>query len=255
MEDFTIRKCNLFVPIIILACIDVCMISELHNSSELLAPNASTELQEPTVLNVEILENQSMNWFRARLLLNITTDIPINMSYTIVGIGSSTNKVVPVNSDIFIVNNISSLLEIFIQPKWSVFPGSFQYQLTVHYINATTQIPQVVFEISGGIFKIIMGISLSIILSGVFILGIVVISVNPVRLRKPKTSPPPSDVTISQVSGTSSPSIPLTVASPPSGVLDSKYIQCPECDKKIAEGSAFCPECGYHIPRFLRTKG
>ena len=36
--------------------------------------------------------------------------------------------------------------------------------------------------------------------------------------------------------------------------LDDGFIRCPECKKVIKEGSSFCPECGFHIPRFLRTR-
>ncbi|MHA1728522.1 MAG: zinc-ribbon domain-containing protein [Promethearchaeota archaeon] len=32
------------------------------------------------------------------------------------------------------------------------------------------------------------------------------------------------------------------------------HIKCPKCGKEIAEGSSFCPECGYHIPKFLRIR-
>lgn len=36
--------------------------------------------------------------------------------------------------------------------------------------------------------------------------------------------------------------------------LKDGFIRCPECKKIIKEGSSFCPECGFHIPRFLRTR-
>lgn len=38
------------------------------------------------------------------------------------------------------------------------------------------------------------------------------------------------------------------------GSLEEGFINCPGCKKEIKEGSSFCPECGYHIPLFLRTR-
>ena len=114
-------------------------------------------LQQPSVLTVDMLENQSMGWFRARLLLNVTTDVPINMSYFFTGIGDSAEKIASVNSSIFVVSNLSSQIEIFIQPNWKVFPNSFQYQFTLYYINSTDQIPQNIYEIPLGMFNIVMG--------------------------------------------------------------------------------------------------
>ncbi|MHA1110990.1 MAG: hypothetical protein ACTSRE_07795 [Promethearchaeota archaeon] len=254
MEEITIRKRDKWIPIIflILACSGLAL--GTPHKMDTYSPNPSSVLQEPSVLTVEILENQSMGWFRARLLLNVTTDIPINMSYFYTGIGASAAKIVSVNSSIFVVSNLSSQIEILIRPSWNVFPSSFQYQLTLYYINSTTQIPQNIFEIPLGVFNIIMGVPLSIILGGGLIIGIIFISVRPVRLRKKKgESSSETDFSYAESTAIIPPS-----SSPPqstsSAGLEAGKIQCPECKEKIAEGSAFCPECGYHIPRFLRMK-
>jgi hypothetical protein len=37
-----------------------------------------------------------------------------------------------------------------------------------------------------------------------------------------------------------------------SAALGYLKIQCPDCRKKIIEGSAFCPYCGYHLRKFER---
>ena len=134
----TIRKRTIWIPIIILCltCSGVFLV--IPQDTEPFTPKSSSNLEEPTILAVELLENQSLGWFRARLLLNVTTDVPINMSYFFVGIGESAEKIVSVNSSIFEVSFLSSEIEIFIQPSWNVFPSSFQYQLVVYYINSTT---------------------------------------------------------------------------------------------------------------------
>jgi hypothetical protein len=217
-------------------------------------PNISSTLQEPTVLTIDVLENQSINWFRTRIVLNITVDIPINMSYFISGIEDNADKVLTTNSSIFLITPTSSQIDIILRPLWSVFPSVLHYQLSLYYINATTQIPQLVFEIPSGTFNIIMGLPLSMILGGVLIIGVIIIIVRPVRLRQQKNTT--SLVSSFETSGPAEISSPLII-SPPSTPLENKgagKIQCPECKKNIAEGSAFCPECGYHIPRFLRTK-
>lgn len=252
MGDSTIRK--RFIFLIILVALAYSGLSQtIQWNSDLITPNSSSNLQEPTVLTVEVLENKSAGWFRARIVLNVTTDIAINMSYFISGMGTNAEKILTVNSSVFIVSNSSSEIEIFIRAHGMVFPTSFQYQMTLFYINATTQIPQNIFEIPLGEFTIIMGVPLSIILGGVLVLGVIIIVFRPVRLRKGKeessteTSYDYSPATPSTATSTSiSPSISSTQ-------MQSGQIRCPECKEKITEGSAFCPECGYHIPRFLRT--
>lgn len=81
--------------------------------------------------------------------------------------------------------------------------------------------------------------------------GIIFISARPVRLRKEKADTS-SGTDFSYAESTVV--ISTSPQSPPSTGLEAGKIQCPECKEKIAEGSAFCPECGYHIPRFLRMK-
>lgn len=36
------------------------------------------------------------------------------------------------------------------------------------------------------------------------------------------------------------------------GNKELHFIRCPDCGKRIIEGIAFCPECGYHLRRFER---
>ncbi len=249
MEEMTIRKRGNWVLIIFLYLTCSWVFLAIPQDSGSYTPKSSSFLQEPTILSVDLLENQSLGWFRARLLLNVTTDVPINMSYFFAGIGESAEKIVSVNSSIFVVSNLSSQIEIFIQPSWYVFPSSFQYQLMVYYINSSTHLAQNIFEIPSGVFNIIMGIPMSIILGGVLIIGIIFITARPVRLRK-KTEDESSGNDFSYAE--SSVVAPAPPQSPSSAGLEAGKIQCPECKEKIAEGSAFCPECGYHIPRFLR---
>ncbi len=207
-------------------------------------PHVSIYLQEPLFINVELLENHSLNWFRARLLINVSTDIPINMSYVFSGIGDSEGLIPEVNSSVFVISNESSQIEVFIQPVWSAFPRTFHYQFSLFYINITTQIPQIIYDIPQGIFTIIMGVPTSLIIGGLFIIGLIIITTRSVKVRKNKvtqTVESSESITFSET------------PSPPSTNIVGGLIVCPECKKKIAEGSAFCPECGYHIPRFLRT--
>jgi hypothetical protein len=223
--------------------------SSIKSSSlnEYTIPTTASDIQEPTVLNVILAENKSIGWFQARVILNVTTDVPINLSYNFEGIGESANHFTPENSSVFLVLNGTSEIEINIQPHWSVFPGSFHYSLKLYYINSTTQIPQTEFEISDGIISIIMGVPVTIIIGGVIIIGIIIIIARPVRLRQEKGS-------YSAESSSITSSLSLNSQNPVQQVSELGKIECPECKKKITEGSAFCPECGYHIPRFLRTR-
>jgi hypothetical protein len=176
------------------------------------------------------------------------------MSYFFTGIGASAEKIVAVNSSVFVVSNLSSQIEIIIQPSWNVFPSSFQFQFTLYYINASTPLPQNIYEIPLGEFNIIMGIPLVILLGGIFTIGIIFISVRPVRLRQMKTDESlETDFSYAESTEASPPSSSSPQSSPSDG-LEAGKIRCPECKKIIAEGSAFCPECGFHIPRFLRMK-
>jgi hypothetical protein len=214
---------------------------------------SSSKLQEPSILNVSLLKNKSIGWFRTRLVFQVETDVPINMSYYFSGLGENAEKILTTNSSAFEVESGTSQFEIYIQPQWTSFPSSYQYYLSVNYINTTTQIPQIEYEITQGNFQIIMGGSLSIIFGGVLLIGIVIIIARPVRLRQQKgVNPSEIDYSYSET-----PVLPPSSSTAPQSISsdnESGKIRCPECKKQIAEGSAFCPECGFHIPRFLRTK-
>ena len=254
MEETRIRRSEKLIPIIFFCLFCSGFYAVLLKDQNLSTPNFSSSLQEPSVLTVDLLENQSIGWFRARLLFNVTTDVPINMSYFISGIGNSTDKISSINSSLFTVSSSSSLIEVLIQPTWKTVPKTFQYQFTLFYINSTTSIPQNIYEILDGEFEIIMGIPLSLVLVGVLTIGIIFISLRSVRLREEKTGESyETDFSYTESTGSSPPSPPAPQSSPSAGVEAGK-IPCPECKERIAEGSAFCPECGYHIPRFLRMK-
>ncbi|MBN2156503.1 MAG: zinc ribbon domain-containing protein [Candidatus Lokiarchaeota archaeon] len=250
-EDFTNSKRRTFIDVCLFVLILISIVPISQEVEVESKPNNASDLQEPSFIEVQILENQSFGWFRSRFLLNISTNIPINMSYSLLGLGNNADKILPVNSSVLIISNDNSQIEIMVPIKWMVVPNSYQYQFTLYYINATTQIPQVVFEIPMGRFTIIMGLPLLLIIGTVWIIGIIGISVRSVHLRTKKTAPTTESLSTESLNHIS-PSI-----SVPQSIVTKKVeslISCPECKKDIAEGSAFCPECGFHIPRFLRTK-
>ena len=210
-------------------------------------------LQEPSILDVNILDNRSLGWFQAQFILNITTDIPINVRYILSGTGVNAQKVKTVNSSIFEISPSNHNFTVIISPSWSTFPGTIHYEFTLFYINATTLLPQVILEIGDGVAHILIGIPLSVILGGIFIVGVIIIAVRPVRLRHQKEKWSSGFISNVSTPSESDSEDNNNLQYEPNAELKIGQIQCPECKQYIAEGSAFCPECGYHIPRFLRT--
>ena len=217
----------------------------------LVIPNPSARIEEPTVLEVTSVKNKTIGWFQARMVFEITTDVDINMSYYISGRGNSLDLIPIVNSSAFSVPAGTGQVEIAIKPIWTSFPSSFEYNLSFYYINSTTQKPQFICEFSDGSFTLIMGVPVVIIFGSVLGIGVTIILISRMRLRGEKNGAT-NETDFTSTESYVVPQSPIQSSSQSS--MPAGKIMCPECKEKIAEGSAFCPECGFHIPKFLRIK-
>jgi hypothetical protein len=135
------------------------------------------------------------------------------------------------------------------------FPGIYEYDLLLMYFNSSSGDPveQTIYYIETGKIQIVMGFPLLLIVVGVLFTGLYITFMKKVNLKKEKTTywSGHNHYIIIRIY-----SLPVEIneVKTPSASSKTGYFKCPECKKDIKDGSAFCPECGYHIPKFLRNE-
>ncbi|MHA1339982.1 MAG: zinc ribbon domain-containing protein [Promethearchaeota archaeon] len=243
------------ITLIIIAATSICPSILINNNSNFklnpqIMPLSSQNTIEPTYVNIALIKNYSIAWSEAYLVFNITTDGEFNIYYNIYGIGINNLKIVTVSNQPILITPGINIIKIPIKPTFDAFPGKYQYSLVIFYNNESgggTPIQQQLYFIPASEFKLALGISWLLILIGIFMFGLFIITFREEKLKKEGTS-----ATGAQAY---TPTFQTQVSEVSQQVEQTRpgYIKCPDCKKEIKEESSFCPECGYHIPKFLRT--
>jgi len=212
-------------------------------------PLSSQNSIEPTYIHITLKSNYSIAWIESYLIFNITTDGKFNIYYNVYGIGINNLKVIPVSDQPIQINPGENIVKIPIKASFDAFPGKYQYNLIIYYFNESeaTPIQQQLFISLNNEFKLALGVSWLLIILGIFILTIFPIVFREEKLKK-------EGVSVSVTPQVYTPSFQTQVTEVNQAESTRPgYIRCPDCKKEVKEGSSFCPECGYHIPKFLRT--
>lgn len=230
----------------------------LNSSRNPISPSLNAAQEDnPTYIVCEIVRNQSVAWLNAFILFNITTDDAFTLYYSVYGIDSSVQIIIPDMAHEVNIESGTNLIKIPIKISLDAFPGVYYYDIHLIYFNSSSGDPveQVLYSLSSAEIQVVMGFPLFLIAVGVLFTGLYIIFMKKINLRQEKTpagtnSPPVS------ASATASVSTPVDIneVKPPAASSKPGYFKCPECKKDIKDGSAFCPECGYHIPKFLRKE-
>lgn len=216
--------------------------------------NAS-QINNPTYINCDIVRNQSIAWLNAFILFNISTDDDFVLYYSVYGIGSSAQIIIPdMAHEVNILSGIN-LIKVPIMISLDTFPGIYEYNLLLMYFNSSSGDPveQTIYYIETGKIQIVMGFPLLLIVLGVLFTGLYISFIKKINLKKEKQPVGVGTTTTSSSASTVSP-VEINEVKTPSASSKPGYFKCPECKKDIKDGSAFCPECGYHIPKFLRNE-
>jgi hypothetical protein len=248
---FTAMLCSMMVISGILT-----FLPDIRSNSSLLVPIAA-QGDEPTVIECEIKENQSVSWMGSYILFNITTDEPFTLYYSVYGVGESTLKIVADTAHEVIMASGSNLVKIPIRPGFDTFPGQYIYDIILTYFNSSSGDPvqQTIYHIAAGEIQLMMGIPVLLIMVGVLFAGLFIVLIREEHLKKEEQSfgSSSSSSTSSGASNISSSTVEVNEVKAPALSTKPGFIKCAECKKEIKEGSSFCPECGYHIPKFLRN--
>jgi hypothetical protein len=215
------------------------------------------QASDPTYVICSIIEKETIGWLSAYVIVEIETDGNILIDYLVTG----ANLVSKPITDISLSAGINKIT-IPITPTPDKFPGKYNYTIIMHFTNSSSGTPSselILFD--SGTIRITMGITMFVILLGTTFVGLIVILLKEEKLKKeptntansaqayiPGSSTSTSAATSSQVQPT------LTEINTNNANTKAGYIMCPDCKEEIVEGSSFCPECGFHIPRFLRTQ-
>jgi hypothetical protein len=209
---------------------------------------------EPTYIECEIFKNQSVAWLNSFIIFNISTDESFTLYYSVYGIGDSALKIIPDTAHAVELESGSNMVQIPIKLSFDALPGKYQYDILLTYFNSSSGNPveQLIYHISEGELQVMMGLPMLLILVGVLFTGLFISIIRQVNVKKENTST--STINSSITTSTASiVSVEVNEVKTPPASSKPGYFKCPECKKDIKNGSSFCPECGYHIPKFLRN--
>ncbi|MHA1819589.1 MAG: zinc ribbon domain-containing protein [Promethearchaeota archaeon] len=218
---------------------------------------------QPTFVRCVLIENHSISILRPQLVFNITTDAPINIilqyagiSVSGEGLSNSEEKIIPTIIQNIILPAGSNILRVNINLRLDAFPGKYFYALYIFFLNTSgTPSNQPIYIIDPGSFYVFSGPLILISIISTIIVGISIITVRTEKVKKEKIVVAASSAQV-YVTGASSSggesNIPVEVEGQNLEEKTPGKIKCPNCKKEIEEGTAFCPYCGYHLPKFLR---
>lgn len=221
---------------------------KIMTTSSYQRPSSSATQDEPTFISCSLVENHSISWLNSYLVFNITSDSNITIGYLVTGFGLHSERIMPISVLELNLTSGSHEITIPVKPTFGAIPGAYNYSLEISFVNSSSGVPvsQRIYSINPGEIIVTMGDTWLIVVSAILLFGSLIIIIRKEKLREEK--PGVSGTTQTYVSDTKISEVSQDTESSKPG-----FIKCPECKKDIKEGSSFCPECGYHIPKFLRT--
>ncbi len=203
---------------------------------------SSQQENEVTSISCIILENYSISSMNSYITFTITTDVATDINYIINSVGIN-SKVIPDQQEISIDAGLNDV-KIPINIGLDALPGEYHYTLRIQFKNGTSY--DNLYLINDGTVKITTGGILLLILGTILMVGVFAIGIKNETLLQ--------DDYDSSKAQIYSPDAKKEKGDTEEGEVGEGFIRCPECKKKIKEGSSFCPECGFHIPKFYRTQ-
>jgi len=199
-------------------------------------PSQSGSTDTPTFVNVSISPIEIFVYYSGQVQLNVVADAAgdLNVVLTSDGTGfpSSWGESVSFGAG-------PTTVTVPITPNTNALPGTYTIHVLLQYVNVSqNNVLSTVFSCD-----LIVHVGLGFIIGLFLLVGIfsvaIIYAVKRGSMPTPVGTPSPApQITASNAAGTTG--------------TPSHKIHCPECKKIIAEGSVFCPECGYRIPEFLR---
>ena len=211
-------------------------------------PQSSQTGSDPGFITCEPFDNKSIAWLKGSFRFNITTDTDITLYYSVYGLGEDNADLRNILRTKQLVPG-SNIVSIPIELNPTTLPGVYTFDMTLSFYNSSSGLPiqQTIQHVTGDV-TVSMGYMVLIMFTGILMTGLIVIVIREEKVRPKKEEDDTSGPVYIPDQEEEPPEQP-SLENVPAG-----HIKCPECKEVIIEGSSFCPECGYHIPRFLRTR-
>ncbi len=243
------RKMKVLLVFIVSMLVAEFYVGSPMNTSTLDLPSSPREAQAETpsfeILDVNYPDKLSLSSY---IRIHYRADHPGELRVVIYGQTKTNDEAFPPNIIEFEIEGIGEeFVYVPVQVWLATLPGNVTFILNIHYVNANDTADTVTESF---IFSILIDMSyfgvLMLLSLGLTSFVLIKFQTEELRDAPPGAEPPSKEEEKKEV--------PKPVAPPSSqGQHAFPQIICPDCNKSIDKGSAFCEHCGFHLPLYQRN--